>query len=315
MTGARALFAPLLAALVLLAPADAGAQALSGEAGASGAPLEIEAEQGLEWRRDEQVYIARGNAKATRGDMTVHADELVAHYREVEDDGASAGGEAAGGEAAGGESGGIAGTGSTEIYRIDAVGNVRIVGENSTAYGERGVYDVDEAVVVLTGGDLRFEAPERTITAERSLEYWRAEQKAVARGGAVAVEGERRIAADVLAAHFGEAQEGGGRRVTRIEAFDNVRISTKTEFARGDKGVYNARTEIARLYGDVKMTRGDNQLNGGYAEVDMKTGVSRLAGAPPDAAERQRVKALLKPEGKGSERPESLPSSDGEGGE
>jgi lipopolysaccharide export system protein LptA len=287
------------ALLTLAALPPASAQELSGS---GNGPLQIEAEEGLEWRRDEQLYIARGNAKATRGQLTVHADELIARYRKTD-------GSEGGGVAAGTDSGATAG--DTEIFRIDAVGNVRIVGENETAYGDRGTYDIDQAVVVLTGEDLRFEAREETITAEDSLEYWRAKNMAVARGDAVALQGERRIAADVLTAYFGEADENDQRGVDRIEAFDNVRISTKEEFARGDKGVYNAKTEIARLYGDVKLTRGDNQLNGGYAEVNLKTGVSKLMGAPPNAAERNRVKALLKPEGKGSEMPEEVGSGNG----
>ena len=42
------------------------------------APIVIEAEQGIEWRRDEQVYIATGNAMVARGDISVHADVLKA---------------------------------------------------------------------------------------------------------------------------------------------------------------------------------------------------------------------------------------------
>ena len=38
---------------------------------------------GIEWQQDAQVYIARGNAVATRGTTEVHADTLIAHYREA----------------------------------------------------------------------------------------------------------------------------------------------------------------------------------------------------------------------------------------
>ena len=42
----------------------------------SGKPVAIEAENGIEWQQNNRVYIARGNAKATRGDGTVTADTL-----------------------------------------------------------------------------------------------------------------------------------------------------------------------------------------------------------------------------------------------
>ena len=32
-------------------------------------PVEINADQGIEWRRDDQVYVARGNATAKRGSL------------------------------------------------------------------------------------------------------------------------------------------------------------------------------------------------------------------------------------------------------
>ncbi|MDZ7712400.1 MAG: hypothetical protein U5L06_04485 [Rhodovibrio sp.] len=55
-----------------------------GLVGGSGeGPLEIDASDGIEWRRDEQVYIARGNATASRGGVTVAGDRLIAHYREA----------------------------------------------------------------------------------------------------------------------------------------------------------------------------------------------------------------------------------------
>ena len=40
--------------------------------------LVIEADEGLEWIPKEGKYIARGNAKAIRGNVTLQAEELVA---------------------------------------------------------------------------------------------------------------------------------------------------------------------------------------------------------------------------------------------
>jgi lipopolysaccharide export system protein LptA len=47
---------------------------------------------------------------------------------------------------------------------------------------------------------------------------------------------------------------------------------------------------IARLAGDVRITRGQNQLNGQEAEVNMKTGVARLLRGSDD-----RVTGLIVP--------------------
>ena len=46
-----------------------------------GGPIEVTSRDGMEWRQEEQVIIAKGDAKAVRGTVTVTADQLVAHYR------------------------------------------------------------------------------------------------------------------------------------------------------------------------------------------------------------------------------------------
>src|SRR3954470_442338 len=68
---------PLLAAL-LLAPVAAAAQGIDMS---QGGPVDVTANDGIEWRQAEQVVIARGNARAVRGGVTVDADRLVARYR------------------------------------------------------------------------------------------------------------------------------------------------------------------------------------------------------------------------------------------
>ena len=248
-------------------------QELTGLQG-GGEPLEINAEQGIEWRRNEQLYIARGNASATRGDITVYADVMTAHYEK-------------------------SATGSSEIDRIDIEGNVRIVSPTETVYGDRGAYDVINGVLVLVGDNLRLEAENDVITARDSLEYWEHKNMAVARGAAQAVREDKRILADVLTAHFKKGEgEGGKLELTRIDAYGNVRIFTAGEFARGDRGVYYVDREFATLTGAIKITREENQMNGEYAEIDMKTGVSRLLAGPPGTKSAARVHGLFVPKRK-----------------
>jgi hypothetical protein len=66
-----------------------GLLALAGPAGAQGFQMSRSGEQqiqvysdnGIEWHSDELRVIARGNANAVRGDVTITADVLTAHYR------------------------------------------------------------------------------------------------------------------------------------------------------------------------------------------------------------------------------------------
>ncbi|MBI3506162.1 MAG: hypothetical protein HY059_15090 [Proteobacteria bacterium] len=288
----------LALALSFAAPAALLAQALDiGRAG-SGAPIEITASNGIEWDREAQRYIATGNAIARQGDTTVYGDRLVAWYRP-------------------------AATGGTEIFRYEALGNVRFTTPTQTVEGDRGVYDVAGEVVVVTGKALRLTTPTDTLTARDTLEYWAAREIAVARGNAMVVSIDRRMTADVMTAHFTQAtpqparpapqprtarpaarnaapapapSPTGDQRLSRIEAFGNVHVSTPTEIARGDRGIYNMQTGIAQLAGNVRLTRGDNQMAGDYAEVNTNTGISRLLARPAEGGGDGRVRGLLTPQ-------------------
>lgn len=253
--------------VVAASATDGRAQTLSAQ-GEDEGPVTVEADDGIEWLRDQRMYVARGNAKAERGGVTVEADTLTALYRD--------------------------GNGATDIYRLEAIGNVVISSEKQRGYGERAVYDLDEAVAVMLGTETppRLETGTETITARDSLEYWEQRQIAVARGAAVARKGDRQIRADTLIARF--AEDAAGQLVaTRMDAVGNVVITTAEEVARGDEGIYNVDSETAILQGNVRITRGENQLNGERAEVDLKTGISKLLSGTGGA--KQRVRGLFNP--------------------
>lgn len=236
-------------------------------------PIQIEANDGIEWQRTNRVYIARGDARASQGGVTVEADELVAHYRPTD-------------------------TGSDEIFRIDANGNVRIVSENETATSDNAVYDVVKGVLVMTGKQVRLVTPEDTIVARDSLEYYEDKQLAVARGDASAIRDDRQVHADTLMAHFDD-QKGQRRssKMERIEAVGNVHLSTATDIVTADRGDYQLDAGLATVTGDVRITRGDTQLNGNRAEVDLNTGKSRLLTKAAAGAKKpsERVRAIFVP--------------------
>jgi lipopolysaccharide export system protein LptA len=253
---------PVIAIVALLASGIPGAAAQSIVSGGD-SPVDIEADDGIEWQRDTKAYVARGNARARRDGVEIQADSLTAFYR----------------DGPGGE--------GQDIYRIDADGKVKIHSATERAFGDKGVYHVAEAVLVLIGKNLRLETESAVITSRDTLEYWDKKHLAVARGEAIVESPKGRLRADILTAHI--AQDGK-QDVKQIDAFGNVLVSTGTEIARGEEGVYNPRTGLATLCGNVKITRGKNQLNGECAEVNLVTGISRLVGGG------RRVKGLITPQ-------------------
>jgi lipopolysaccharide export system protein LptA len=272
------------ALLMLLLAAPAYAQLGNLNQQDSGKPLEILADQGIEWRQNERVYIARGNAKATRGGVAVNADTLSAYYRPSSKPAAQQS-----------QTQSALGGGSSEIYRIVAEGQVRIATETQTVYGDKAVYDVDNAVIVVTGRDLRLVTPRDLVTARDSLEWYDQRQVAVARGDAVAIREDRRVRADVLQAQVVKPKDEGPSRISRVDAHGNVLVSTAQEVAQGATGVYNVDTGIVTLIGDVVIARGDDTGRGEYGVVDLNTNVSRLMPAPPGSGKPGRVEGLIIP--------------------
>ena len=171
-----------------------------------------------------------------------------------------------------------------------------IASPDRTAFGERAVYDLDQAVAVVLGDNLRMVTAKQTITASESLEYWEERRVAVARGDAVASQESRKIRADALTAYF-EPTQDGTLALVRMDAVGNVVITTPREVARGDAGIYDIRKEIATLSGNVKITRGETQLNGSVAEVNFKSGVSRLLSTSKSKSSG-RVRGLFSPKTK-----------------
>ena len=245
------------------------AQSLSVIGGDANSPIEIFAEDGIEWQQEKQVFLARGNARAVRGAVEVRADVLTAHYRETPD-------------------------GGTDIWRLHADGGVRISSPGEKAYGEKGVYDVDNGILVLSGGRVRLVTKDDKITADKQLEYWEKKQMVVARGNASAVRGDKRLRADVLAAYLRE-DKNGKSAIYRVEAFDDVRIKTAKDDATADRAVYNVQSGIATLTGSVKIMRGRNQLRGCRAEINLNTGISKLFGCGPPGSGGEPVRGVIQP--------------------
>lgn len=238
----------------------------------SGKPVAIQADQGIEWQQNNHVYIARGNASATRGTVSVFGDQLIAHYRSASK---SAQPTPAADRA-------DDPSGNTEIYRVECDGNVRIVTANQTLTGDHAVYDVDKASLVVTGKNLKMVTTRDVVTARDSLEWYDHDQLAVARGDAVAVRDQKRVRADVLTALV-ERDKTGAQHLTRVDAHGNVVVTSQDQIGRGDSGVYNVESGISTLLGNVRLTRGGNELRGQYAVIDLNHNVSRILSSPPSA--------------------------------
>lgn len=91
-------------------------------------PISIEADKLLVLQKDT-LAVFSGNVEVKQGNVQVKADEMKVHYRpkNVQKEGANA------------------------VERIDIKGNVFFSTPNETAQGDKGYFNVDDRIIVLSG--------------------------------------------------------------------------------------------------------------------------------------------------------------------
>ncbi len=258
----------VLAALTMYAPASAYAQSPLESASNSNEPIEITAQKSLEWHRNKQQYIATGSAIATQGAISIQAQTLTADYKSSD-------------------------ASSIDIWQLTALDDVTIKNEDSTAYGDKAVYNVEIETATLTGSDLKLVSPDQTITATDRFVYKTAQRRATAVGNAKVVRAQDTIEANTIEAVFKEEGQGKGQdAVETLEAKGNVVITTPEEVLTGNYAIFRSSTNKAEITGDVKITRGPNVLEGARAEVDLTTNISKMFGAEETG---ERVRGIFYP--------------------
>ena len=235
----------------------------------NGEPVEIYAEQGIEWHKNDNKYLAIGNAIAKSGKMSVNSDRIEAFYEESDNSG-------------------------MDIKLVRAHKNVIVTDENLKIIGGKlAEYNLRKDYFSIFGKNLILTSQENKLESNNKMEYWRTKGVAIASGKAKAQKGnEFKIKAEKLVWYLNENDKK--IEVKKIFGFDNVSIYTNNEVAFSDKALYNKENGICKLFGNVKLQKGDSFLTGDYAEVDLNKGISKLLPAPNfDKLNENRVRALI----------------------
>ena len=235
----------------------------------NGQPIEIYAEQGIEWHKNDNKYLAIGNAIAKSGKMSVNSDRIEAFYEEKDNSG-------------------------MDIKLVKAHKKVVVKDENLKIVGGRlAEYNLKKDYFSIFGKNLILTSENNKLESNNKMEYWRTKGVAIATGKAKAKKGDEfRIKAEKLVWYLNENE--GKIDVKKIFGFQNVSIISNNEVAFSDKALYNKVTGICKLFGNVKLQKGQSFLTGDYAEVDLNKGISKLLPAPNiENLNENRVRALI----------------------
>ena len=123
--------------------------------------LVVEADDNLQWRREDQQYIATGNASAKRGDTELNADIIIADYEDKQIDN--------------GES-------RSNITLIEGQNNAVFKRGGLVATGTNITYDFTKEYAVMTGENASVINGSEKLTANESIVYDRKNRLITAKG-------------------------------------------------------------------------------------------------------------------------------------
>ena len=162
--------------------------------GNSDKPIEVSAENGIEWRRDAKSYTARGNAIATQNDSADLGGFADRH-----------------------------GAGDNSIDRLLAEASVRIQTRPRPATGGRADWWTPmKKLLVMTGSALKIETP-KGMTGPRLAGVLAGSRRLVARGDTYRA-GNTRFRA--IRPDISANNDAGKKELYQIQADGNVRIDT-----------------------------------------------------------------------------------------
>lgn len=218
--------------------------------------INLTADKQVEWDSKAQKMTAVGNAVATKDNMEIKADKMVAYYAKNTSPQAK---------------------NKTTISEVHAEGHITMRSERATAYGDIMDYDIAEDAVVLRGAPAKIKTDRETITADDNITYYPGRQKAVATGNVFAQDQKQnKIYSDKMVAFFKKNEKSGSLEMEKVEIYGNVKIKTPDADVTADKGLYLPQTGIVKLFDNVLITQDGNKLRGDFAETNLNTGISRL---------------------------------------
>jgi len=159
------------------------------------------------------------------------------------------------------------------------------------------------------------------VTADKALEWDRANMVFTAKGNALISQGGSSINAATIKANYNESDDGINIQsvlaepnatlkqptetltankinadfkdgvLSTITASGNVVLKTDKETLRGNKATYNAIKRTIIVTGNVRIEQGDNILTGSRAEFNLNTNISKLSNS--GASNGGRVRAVF----------------------
>ena len=126
------------------------------------------------------------------------------------------------------------------------------------------------------------------VTADR-IEVQDRADRAIFAGNVHATQAEMTLDTDRLTVAYsnkpggagGSTAAGTGVQIHRLDAAGGVVVHSPSETAKGDFGIYDLDRKLITLIGNVRLTQGNNVVNGQRLVINIDSGRAVVDGGPP----------------------------------
>ena len=119
------------------------------------------------------------------------------------------------------------------------------------------------------------------VTADR-IEVQDRSDRAIFAGNVHVTQAELTLDTQRLTVAYSSA---GSIQIQRLDASGGVVVTSPSERATGDFGVYDLDRKLITLVGNVRLNRGDSQIIGSRLVIDLKSGRAVIDGGPAGVAQ------------------------------
>jgi len=235
---------------------------------AFGNDIELSADNGLEWNQEKMTISAIQNASIKRDKLTLISDKIVVHYRNKS----------------------VAkniNSNKAEIFLIYANGNVVLNSPKEQISADYIEYNLDNNTISIKpiNRPIKMKAYDADIFANGKIMYYEDKNYAIVNNATIFHSG-RSLSSDIMKLEFDKLdavnnKSSIGLGLSKVTATGNLTIKDKAEILTGNVAIYDNKTGMVSIDGNVELSRGGgSKLQGGKIEYNMKTGITRLLPDP-----------------------------------
>ena len=222
--------------------------------------FQVEADKSIEYFEKQKIYVASGNAIASKGNFSLKAEKIKAFIDE---------------------------TNRSNISNIEATGNVIINRQNIVAKSDFAKYDFNKKFILLKGNVQSIKSKKFKLKSKKFISFDDINKVAESEGDVrLFLSGPLTISSKRISANF----DKNNNTLISASAKGNVKIQTKAETITCNSAKYNNKTDIILLKGNVTIKRNNSVLNGEKGYMNLKTRKSKI-----ESGKSQRVKGIFKP--------------------